>query len=159
MAIEATLFSTSFDPEIELMAERDENTCRKDFTPSEAVAMGKAIEEAVKEEARKRKREGKSEDGLAGGAGRKNLRPIRTKVLIPLPQNLGKLLLALPFSSRSLIASCCLFFASSRSDRRGGQGGSEEAAAGSCRKEMVRINFPMSLKTANNSRSCQKSVE
>jgi hypothetical protein len=28
-----------------LIAERDENTCRKDFTPSEAVAIGKKLEE------------------------------------------------------------------------------------------------------------------
>jgi ParB family chromosome partitioning protein len=32
--------------------ERDENTCRKDFTPSEAVAMGKAIEETYRRAAK-----------------------------------------------------------------------------------------------------------
>jgi ParB-like chromosome segregation protein Spo0J len=38
-----------------LSAERDENTCRKDFTPSEAVALGMALEELerpAREEAR-----------------------------------------------------------------------------------------------------------
>jgi ParB-like chromosome segregation protein Spo0J len=37
-----------------LRAERDENTCHKDFTPSEAVAIGKALEELVRLEAKKR---------------------------------------------------------------------------------------------------------
>lgn len=34
-----------------LKAERDENTCRKDFTPSEAVALGLALEEMEKPKA------------------------------------------------------------------------------------------------------------
>ena len=38
----------------QLRAERDENTCRKDFTPSEAVAIGKAIEDLEKPKARER---------------------------------------------------------------------------------------------------------
>lgn len=37
-----------------LQAERDENTCRKDFTPSEAVAIGKALEELEKPKAKQR---------------------------------------------------------------------------------------------------------
>jgi ParB-like chromosome segregation protein Spo0J len=41
-----------------LLAERDENTCRKPFKPSEAVAIGKAIEELEREEAKKRKTAG-----------------------------------------------------------------------------------------------------
>jgi ParB family chromosome partitioning protein len=40
-----------------LRAERDENTCRKDFTPSEAVAIGQALEELERVEAKKRQRE------------------------------------------------------------------------------------------------------
>lgn len=40
-----------------LKAERDENTCRKDFTPSEAVALGMALEEMEKPKAEERKRE------------------------------------------------------------------------------------------------------
>jgi hypothetical protein len=35
------------DPESLLLAERDENEVRKDFTPSERVAIGKAIERAI----------------------------------------------------------------------------------------------------------------
>jgi N6-adenosine-specific RNA methylase IME4 len=38
-----------------LRAERDENTCRKDFAPSEAVAIGKALEELERPEAERRK--------------------------------------------------------------------------------------------------------
>jgi N6-adenosine-specific RNA methylase IME4 len=37
-----------------LVAERDENTCRKDFTPSEMVALGQALEEWQREAARRR---------------------------------------------------------------------------------------------------------
>jgi N6-adenosine-specific RNA methylase IME4/ParB-like chromosome segregation protein Spo0J len=54
-----------------LRAEAEENTCRADFTPSEAVAMARAIEEEVKKAARARQRAGKSPDGKAGGRGRK----------------------------------------------------------------------------------------
>lgn len=46
-----------------LRAERDENTCRKDFTPSEAVALGMALEEMERPKAEERKAE----------AGRRNL--------------------------------------------------------------------------------------
>jgi ParB family chromosome partitioning protein len=49
-----------------LRAERDENTCRKDFTPSEAVAIGKALEELERSKAKARMKEG----GKAGGRGR-----------------------------------------------------------------------------------------
>lgn len=41
-----------------LIAERDENTCRKDFTPSEAVALGMQLEELEKPKADERKAEG-----------------------------------------------------------------------------------------------------
>ena len=37
-----------------LVAERDENTQRKDFTPTEAVAIGAAIEELEKERAKRK---------------------------------------------------------------------------------------------------------
>ena len=37
-----------------LLAERDENTCRLDFAPSEAVAMGRAIEEYERKAAKER---------------------------------------------------------------------------------------------------------
>jgi ParB/RepB/Spo0J family partition protein len=49
-----------------LRAERDENTCRKDFTPREAVAIGKAIEELEKPKAKERQSEG----GKKAGKGR-----------------------------------------------------------------------------------------
>lgn len=39
-----------------LRAERDENTCRKDFSPSEAVALGRALEEIERPAAKERQR-------------------------------------------------------------------------------------------------------
>jgi ParB family chromosome partitioning protein len=46
-----------FDDALALLkAERDENTCRKNFTPSEAVAIGRALEELEREQARARQR-------------------------------------------------------------------------------------------------------
>jgi hypothetical protein len=53
------------DALLTLRAERDENTCRKDFTPSEAVRIGTALEALEKEEAKERQKEG----GRAGGKG------------------------------------------------------------------------------------------
>jgi ParB family chromosome partitioning protein len=50
-----------------LRAERDENTCRKDFTVSEAVAIGQALEELERTEAKKRQREGGRSGGKASG--------------------------------------------------------------------------------------------
>jgi ParB-like chromosome segregation protein Spo0J len=51
-----------------LKAERDENTCRKDFTPSEAVALGLALEELERP---------KSEDRKAEGLKRGQAAPVR----------------------------------------------------------------------------------
>jgi ParB family chromosome partitioning protein len=59
------------DAAARLKAERDENTCRKDFTPSEAAAIGKALERLERPKAEARKKAGKSTDGTAGGRGRK----------------------------------------------------------------------------------------
>lgn len=42
-----------------LVAERDENICRKDFTPSEAVALGKVLEEMERPKAAERKSQAK----------------------------------------------------------------------------------------------------
>jgi ParB family chromosome partitioning protein len=41
-----------------LRAEYDENTCRKDFTPTESVAIGAELEKLEREEAAKRKKSG-----------------------------------------------------------------------------------------------------
>ena len=46
-----------------LRAERDENTCRKDFTPSEAVEIGLAIEAIERPKAEKREKSGKAPCG------------------------------------------------------------------------------------------------
>jgi ParB family chromosome partitioning protein len=54
-----------------LQAERDENTCRKAFTPSEAVALERELERLQRPEARARQRAGTSRDGTAGGRGRR----------------------------------------------------------------------------------------
>lgn len=47
-----------------LRAERDENVCRKDFTPSEAVALGEALEELERRKAKERQ---KAHGGTAPG--------------------------------------------------------------------------------------------
>ena len=54
-----------------LQAERDENTCRKDFTPTEAVELAQKIKPLLEKEAKERQESGKSSDGQAGGRGRK----------------------------------------------------------------------------------------
>lgn len=50
--------STQGDAISRLKAERDENTCRKDMTPSELVAIGKKLEELKRPEAEQRQRDG-----------------------------------------------------------------------------------------------------
>ena len=46
--IPVTVIHTLADATDALMAERDENTCRKDFTPTEAAAMRAAVAEAIR---------------------------------------------------------------------------------------------------------------
>lgn len=58
-----------------LVAERDENTCRKDMTWSELVAIGRRIEELERPRAEARQRDA-GEYGSQGGRGNKN--PSRT---------------------------------------------------------------------------------
>jgi hypothetical protein len=50
-----------------LQAERDENTCRKDFTKSEAVALGKELEKLERKEAVQRRQEGRKKGGKTAG--------------------------------------------------------------------------------------------
>lgn len=54
-----------------LYAERDENTCRKAMTPSEAVALGRELEAMLKPAARDRRREANRRGGLKSGAVRR----------------------------------------------------------------------------------------
>ncbi len=65
-----------------MKAERDENTCRKDFTPSEAVAIGESLEKLERPEAMERKAKGQK----SGGRGKKklggNLPPSKEKRLV-----------------------------------------------------------------------------
>jgi ParB family chromosome partitioning protein len=60
-----------------LIAERDENTCRKDFTPSEAVAIGKAIEAIESEAAKERQEASRAKKGekIGQAQGGDNLPP------------------------------------------------------------------------------------
>jgi ParB family chromosome partitioning protein len=51
----------------QLRAQRDENTCRKEFTPSEAVKIGKALEALERREAKKRQKAGGRAGGKASG--------------------------------------------------------------------------------------------
>lgn len=50
-----------------LIAERDENTCRKDFTPSEAVALGRRLEELERPAAAERQQESGKRYGKGSG--------------------------------------------------------------------------------------------
>jgi hypothetical protein len=52
--IEAYVVDRLTDAASLLRAERDENTCRKDFTPTEAVAVGRALEELEAKRAKQR---------------------------------------------------------------------------------------------------------
>lgn len=76
----------SFDEELKLMAERDENECRLDFKPSEATALGMKLEPRLREEAKERQ---KQHGGTAPGKKKntsgtvpevKNKRETREKV-------------------------------------------------------------------------------
>jgi ParB family transcriptional regulator, chromosome partitioning protein len=60
-----------------LTAERDENTCRKDMTPSELVAIGRALEELKKPEAEARQRASRAKPGqrVGGVPGNPTLQP------------------------------------------------------------------------------------
>src|SRR5690606_23867993 len=52
-------------------AERDENACRKDMTPSEKVALGKALEALERPRAEARERAGIPSGKLPEGSGRR----------------------------------------------------------------------------------------
>lgn len=64
------------DALLALAAERDENTCRKDFLPSEAVEHGKKLEELERPKAKERERARKGEQAGADKSG--NLPPLDT---------------------------------------------------------------------------------
>ena len=64
--IDVTIVSGFTEARERLIAERDENTCRKDFTPSEAVALGESLKPLLRSEAKDRQRDG----GKAAGRGR-----------------------------------------------------------------------------------------
>lgn len=57
-SIPAVWTSDQGDAISRLKAERDENTCRKEMTPSELVAIGKKLEELKRPEAEQRQRDG-----------------------------------------------------------------------------------------------------
>lgn len=63
--VSATVVKTLDDAHKALLAERDENTCRKDFAPSEAVAVGKSLEELEKPKAEERAEQGRRAGGHA----------------------------------------------------------------------------------------------
>src|SRR5262245_45947442 len=63
--------ASDLDDELRLRkAERDENRCRKELTPTEQVESSRDIRERVEEEARRRQRAGKGAGG-SGGRGKK----------------------------------------------------------------------------------------
>lgn len=66
------------DPAKFLAAECEENTCRKPFTPEEAVAIGESIEAMARDEARRRQQEGGKQGGETAGRGRATNRDGKT---------------------------------------------------------------------------------
>jgi ParB-like chromosome segregation protein Spo0J len=71
--IPATIVKHLDDAALLLKAERDENTCRKAFTVSEAVAMGQRLEVLFKPAAAERKAAGQKAGGKTAGRGREKL--------------------------------------------------------------------------------------
>ena len=69
-SIEATVAESLQDLVKCIKAETDENTCRKDFTPSEAVRAGERIAEALKPKQEQAKLEGRKKGGEIAGRGR-----------------------------------------------------------------------------------------
>lgn len=63
--IPATVAENLDDALAALQAERDENTCRKDLATSEAVEIGRALEEIEREAAKERQTEGQRAGGRA----------------------------------------------------------------------------------------------
>jgi ParB-like chromosome segregation protein Spo0J len=63
-----------------LRAERDENTCRKDMTPSELIALGKALEELERPKARER--QGERTDLTSCSREHEVAQPTRTRNIV-----------------------------------------------------------------------------
>jgi hypothetical protein len=62
------VIETLADAAKRLKAERDENTCRKEMTASEQLALGRRLEVMYKEEADKRRKEGNRRGGQASSS-------------------------------------------------------------------------------------------
>ena len=75
LALDNGTVETVNDSTARLIAERDENTCRKDFTPSEAIALGDRLKELFRPKAEERQKNSQakpgeqvgSQDALGGG--------------------------------------------------------------------------------------------
>jgi ParB family chromosome partitioning protein len=68
--IPAVILRDAADLTERLKAERDENTCRKDFAPTEALALAADIKGRLEKEAKQRQREGHKKGGETAGRGR-----------------------------------------------------------------------------------------
>lgn len=73
-----------------LVAERDENTERLEYTPSESVALAKAIEPQLKAEAKERQREGGRRKGKLRGTSPKQGSKGKVKDLAAKPTGLSR---------------------------------------------------------------------
>jgi ParB-like chromosome segregation protein Spo0J len=67
--VPVTVIHTLADATDQLIAERDENTCRKDFVPSEILALGRQLEELERPKAADRQREGQEQGRVAQHSG------------------------------------------------------------------------------------------
>ena len=79
--VPVTVIHTLADAADHLMAESDENTCRKDFAPTEALAIADAVEEALRPVAEERKRAGVKQPcaNVAQGSKQPRTRDIAAK--------------------------------------------------------------------------------
>jgi len=73
-SIPVTIANNLSDAVEQLRAERDENICRQDLTPSEAVALGKRLEELERPKAQERKAEGQDR-----GRAKQHGKPVEEK--------------------------------------------------------------------------------
>jgi len=79
-AIPVNVAQTLEDERRMLQAERDENTCRKDYTPSEAVAIGEKLEPMEREAAEQRMLAGEPSENFSQGRAPQSLDRVASAV-------------------------------------------------------------------------------
>lgn len=89
--IDVRVVESLTDAASELKAERDENTCRKDFCPSEAVALGERLEALERPKAAARKAHGKTAPGRKKNACAETAQALgRTRDIVAASVGMGR---------------------------------------------------------------------